>query len=270
MSTILQIENLSFAYEKSNIVLNDLSLKIQKGSINAVLGRNGCGKSTLLDCIINFNQYEEGTILLNGRNIRDFSNKELARNISYISQSTIINMNFTVKEFISFGRNPYLKLGSSPSKEDYIKVSFIAKKCGVEHLLEKHINKISGGERQLVFICRALVQETEVLIFDEPTASLDFGNQYKLFDLLKLLQKEGKTIIFTTHNPNQVLELDSNVIVLGDGKILCNGKASEVLNATLLEKIYDYKFIKENNVFRYSKDEKQKENNGGKPTKNIG
>ena len=157
---VIEINNLSFGYDKTNTVIEDLSLEIKKNSINAILGANGSGKSTLLDCLVGVNKYEKGSILINGKDIHEYSIKEFAKEVAYISQNTTINIDYTVREFILFGRNPYLKLGQSPSDDDYNKVQLYSEKMGIQYLLDKTITKISGGERQLAFISRALTQES--------------------------------------------------------------------------------------------------------------
>jgi iron complex transport system ATP-binding protein len=249
---IVEVKNLSFGYDKTNTVLENLSLNIEENSINAILGANGSGKSTLLDCLVGVNKYEKGSILISGKEIHEYSMKEFAREVTYISQSTNINIDYTVREFILFGRNPYLNLGQSPSEDDYNKVQFYAEKMGIEYLLDKTITKISGGERQLAFICRALTQESKIFIFDEPLAALDFGNQNKLLMIFKILKDEVKTIIFSTHNPNQVLDFDCNVIVVNNKTIIANGKSSEVINKELLEKIYKGKVCETKSHFTFS------------------
>lgn len=240
MSTI-SIKSLSFAYEHNKNVLEDLSLEIKENTINAILGANGGGKSTLLDCLVGVNKPNSGSIYIKEKEIGEYTNKEFAREVAYISQNTIINIDYSVREFILFGRNPYLRLGQSPTVKDYKKADLYASKIGIERLLNKTITKISGGERQLVFICRALVQESNIFIFDEPLSSLDFGNQNKILMIFKELQNEGKTIIFTTHNPNQVLDLNCNVIVLNNKKVVAEGLANDVIVKELLESIYNGK-----------------------------
>lgn len=243
MNKILSVNNLSFSYDDKKNVLKNLSFEIEKGKICAILGKNGCGKSTLLDCILGINESKEGIILIDNKNLKDYSSKALARKIAYISQNTIINIDYSVRDFLSFGRTPYLLVGGKLSAEDYKKIEYYANMCGITFLLNKDINKISGGERQLVFICRALIQEADLFIFDEPTSSLDFGNQYKLFDIMKEIVKNGKTIIFTTHNPNQVLELNSYVIVIDEGTIKACGDSNKVITEELLSKIYEFNFV---------------------------
>ena len=248
--SILSIKNLSFSYDGKTNVLNDVSFDVEEGSIFAVLGKNGCGKSTLLDCILGINEYKQGSILIENKELKEYSNRKLARKIAYISQNTIINIDYTVRDFILFGRTPHLKFGDVFKENDYKLVDEYAKKCGLTDLLNKDINKISGGERQLAFICRALVQEADLFIFDEPTASLDFGNQYKLFDIMKEISSNGKTVIFTTHNPNQVLELDAKAVVIHNSSVIALGAAREIITSELLKELYEFNFTINNNYIK--------------------
>lgn len=210
MKQIIEVKNLSFGYDKTKKVLDNLSISFNEGRIIALIGKNGSGKSTFLDCLLDSNEYD-GEILVNGQNIRDLPPKSFAKLISFIPQSTQINIDYSIRDFISFGRNPHTGFGLSLTAEDFRKVEANAEKCGIKELLDKDINKVSGGERQLAFIARALTQETPIIIMDEPTASLDFGNQQKLFKIMKSLVEEGKTIIFTTHNPNHLVNLDCDI-----------------------------------------------------------
>lgn len=250
--SIIEVKNISFSYVKNKPVIKDLSLNIEEGTLTAILGKNGSGKSTLLDSLLGFNEIESGKIIIDSSNLNDLSSKEIAKKVAYIQQNIIVNIDYTVKEFISFGRNPYLGINGRLKDEDWNIIYSDAEKCGITHLLDKDINKISGGEKQLVYICRALIQETKILIFDEPTASLDFGNQYKVLDLMKSLVEEGKTIIFTTHNPNQVIEAKTNVIIIDDGHVLTYGDSS-IINEDVLKKIYGMDFINVNGNYRYYK-----------------
>jgi iron complex transport system ATP-binding protein len=238
MKNVVEIKNLSFSYEKNKAVLRELDLTIQENSIVAILGKNGCGKSTLLDCIIGCNEYKKGEILIDDKNIKDLSAKELAKKVAYISQNTIINIDYTVLEFILFGRNCHLAFGSSPNFKDYEIAKSNARKVGISHLLSKDINKLSGGERQLAFIARALTQESKIIVMDEPTASLDYGNQLRLFEIIVDLKEKGKTIVFTTHNPEHVKLLNCDVAIINDGRIYCTGKANEIVTKDMLKELY--------------------------------
>ena len=241
MSDIIEIKNLSFSYEKGKTVLDNISLSIEKNTINAILGANGSGKSTLLDCLVGINKPSSGTIIVDGKEIDSYTSSEFARKVAYISQSTAINIDYTVREFVMFGRSPYLGFGKAPGNEDYKKCDLYAEKLGITHLLDKSITRISGGEKQLCFICRALTQESEILVFDEPLSSLDYGNQNKLLSLFVELQKEGKTVVFTTHNPVQLIDLKCRIFAIRGNRIIASVKAQDVLTERFVTTLYDAK-----------------------------
>lgn len=246
MSSIIEIKNLSFGYDKTRKVLDGLTASFDAGRIVALIGKNGSGKSTFLDCLLGTNDYN-GDILINNQNIRDLSAKSYAKLVSFIPQSVQINIDYSIKDFISFGRNPHVGFGLSLSDEDYDIVEENAEKCGVKHLLDKDINKVSGGERQLAFIARALTQETPIIVMDEPTASLDFGNQQKLFRIMNTLVREGKTIIFTTHNPNHLVNLECDIYAVFGGVL----KSIETINEEIVKEIYGEEFERDGKSFLF-------------------
>ena len=238
MSNVIEVVNLSYSYDSSKTVLNNISFSVKSGSITAIIGRNGCGKSTLLDCISGYNIVDEGTVIVNGSDVKELSPTQLAKNISYISQNNTINIDYRVREFILFGRTCHLKFGETPGSGDHDLVDKAAFETNINHLLNKSINRISGGEKQMAFLARSLVQNSPILILDEPTSALDFGNQATLFRKMLSLQEEGRTIIFTTHNPNHALSLNCDVVIIKDGAIASKGRAESVLTKDLLESLY--------------------------------
>lgn len=242
MKNAIEIKNLFFGYEKDEHILNGVDLSIEKGAVVAILGKNGCGKSTLLDCILGCNDYKNGEIKIDDMDVKSLSPKEFAKKVAYISQNTIINIDYTVLEFILFGRNCHLPFGSSPSGIDYEIARKNAEKLGITHLLSKDINRLSGGERQLAFIARALTQESKIIVMDEPTASLDYGNQIRFFKMIKGLQRDGKTVVFTSHNPEHVIKSNCDVAIMKDGEIMQYGKAKDCITQELLEEIYEIKY----------------------------
>ena len=244
MSNIIEVKSLSFGYVRDKKVLEDLSISFEQGRIIALIGKNGSGKSTFLDCLLGTNEYE-GEIIVDGHNIKELSSKEYARLVSFIPQSVQINIDYSIRDFISFGRNPHVKFGLALSDNDFNKVEINAEKCGISNLLDKDINKVSGGERQLAFIARALTQETPIIIMDEPTASLDFGNQQKLFKMMKTLAADKKTIIFTTHNPNHLVNLDCDIFAVNKGIVL----RVDELNNESIKQIYGEEFEREGKSF---------------------
>ena len=241
MKTALEVKELSYSYAKRPEVLRDISFSIRRGSITAILGRNGCGKSTLLDCLIGYLHPKKGSIYIAGREISQLSERDLARNISYVEQNARPEISYLVRDYLSFGRTAYLGIADRLRPKDWEIVEREAEHCGISHLLGKEIDHISYGERQLCMICRALVQESGILLLDEPVSFLDFGNQYRVLNMMRSLTEEGKTVLFTTHNPNQLQEMHTDVIALHDGNILAQG-TSNIIDEVLLEKIYGLNF----------------------------
>ena len=244
--SIISIKNLSFSYEKGKKILNNLNAEFSEGKPIALLGKNGCGKSTLLNCIMGLNDYS-GEILVQGKSLKSYSERQFSKIISFIPQQIQINMDYTVFDFISFGRNPHISLFGKLTDKDYSCIEEAAKQCGIESLLSKNINRISGGERQLAFIARALCQETSIIIMDEPTASLDFGNQQKLFSFISNLSNKGKTIIFTTHNPNHLINKGFDIFAMKNGLIF----PVIELGLKTVNEIYDDKFEYVENAFAF-------------------
>lgn len=244
--SILSIKNLSFCYEKGKMILDGLNAEFSKGRIIALLGKNGCGKSTLIDCIMGINDYS-GKILVQGESVKNYSEQQLAKLISFIPQQIQINMDYSVFDFISFGRNPHISLFGKLTDKDYSCIEEAAEQCGIESLLSKNINRISGGELQLAFIARALCQEASIIIMDEPTASLDFGNQKKLFSFVDDLSKKGKTIIFTTHNPNHLINKQFDIFTIYNGLLF----PVKELDLKTVNEIYGDEFEYVNNAFGF-------------------
>ena len=247
---ILSVKDLSFSYDKKTSVLNRVSLEIQAGTVTALLGKNGSGKSTLLDLLIGIHDPSKGKIYLNGQDRSLLSVTEIARLVAYVPQNSVINMDYSVFEYILFGRSCHIPLGKSPEPHDHEKAYRYAEACGITELLDKDINKVSGGEKQLAGIARALAQESPLIIMDEPTASLDLGNQARVLSLIRSLREDGKTVLFTTHDPSYVLSMDCDAAVLTDGKILTHGRACETIDLDLLQAIYG-EVIMESHVARF-------------------
>ncbi len=231
-------DGVTFGYGRNEPVLKKLSFSIEEGSVNAILGCNGCGKTTLLDCLIGYNRPQSGSITVFGKDISELGPKEFAENVSYVPQSTDINMDYRVSEFILFGRTCHLGFGESPGKKDDEIMMRSAERFNITHLLDKDINKVSGGERQLCYLARAVCQESRMIIMDEPTSALDFGNQAHFLRMISSLKDEGKTILFTTHNPNHVMELKCNVLMMKNGDIMAAGQSGDVMTEENITSLY--------------------------------
>lgn len=234
---ILEIKNLSFKY-KDNIVLEDISFSVEEGKILGVLGENGVGKSTLFKCILGFLEPKQGRILLDGKNIKDLDLKERARKVAYIPQSHYPTFNHSVINVVEMGSNVRVSGLKMPGEEELEKAYENLKLLGIDHLANRGYKEISGGERQLTLIARALMQEAKILVMDEPTANLDYGNQIKVLNTCRELSKLGYTIIQSTHHPQQAFMFFDDVLLVHDRKILGQGSVKEVLTEENLKTIY--------------------------------
>ena len=234
---ILEIKNLNFKYT-DRLVLDDISFGVDKGKIVGLLGENGVGKSTLFKCILGFLQPSSGEILINGLDINKLDFKERARLVAYIPQSHHPTFNHKVINVIKMGSNVRMSGFNTPGEEERKRAYEILELLGIEELRDRGYKEISGGERQLVLIARALMQDAKVLIMDEPTANLDYGNQIKVLKTCRDLSKIGYTIIQSTHHPQQAFMFFDKVILMHDHRLLGQGDVMEVLTEENLKKIY--------------------------------
>ena len=236
----IKINNLHFKYSKAErLILDGINLSINDGDIVILLGNNGCGKTTLIKCIVGLLNKYSGDIQVNGTNIKDYSYKERSKEIAYVSQSINSLDDIIVKDFLTFGFVNDLKFYERPSNEQIETVKAYAEKFNISHLLDKKINEISGGERQIVAICSALIQNSKIIILDEPTSALDLRNQNNVLTILRDIAKtENKTLILSSHNPNHASFLGSKVALMNAGKIVDYGDAREIISIDKLKPIY--------------------------------
>ncbi len=241
--TLLEVKNLSYSYKTNQEVLNNISLKIEEGTINALLGLNGCGKTTLLKLIASLLKTRTSEIFINGKGLNDLKNHEKAKLISYVPQLSSSEEDFLVKDFLLFGFVSDLKFYERPKHNQVEKMNEAAIKFDIELLLDKKLNELSGGERQKVYICSAYLQDTPLILLDEPMSALDLKNQSLIISILKELREEGKTIILSTHNPNIALILNSNVILMNNGEICKFGHCKDIVKVDILKEIYGDQLI---------------------------
>jgi iron complex transport system ATP-binding protein len=239
---MLKVNHFSFSYDKGKtMVLQDLNFHIGEGQLIAVLGPNGAGKSTLFKCVLGFLNNYEGEILLGGKNVRGLSRKEMARLAAYIPQSEQPVYNYTVMDSVLMGTTGSLSIFSSPGEEQIQCARDAIDYLGIGYMADRGINEISGGERQLALLARAMAQKARLLIMDEPTANLDYGNQQMVMDNVKQMAMQGYTILLSTHNPEHALQYATHVLAIKDHQILADGTVEEVLTEELIEKIYGLK-----------------------------
>lgn len=235
---ILQVKDLSFSYDKKRTIFHDVSFSLDKGEVLSILGTNGAGKSTLLNCIANLLKPQNGDILLNEHSIKEMSMREIAKVIGYVPQVNLPTYAFTVRDFTVMGRSPYIGPFGSPSKRDYEIADEALTRMNIYHLRDKLYTEISGGERQQVTIARALTQQPQIILLDEPTAHLDYGNQFRVVQMIAQLANEGYALIMTTHNPDHAIILNGKVAILDKKGVLGVGQAAESLNSETLSNLY--------------------------------
>lgn len=235
---ILDVQNLSFSYDRKRTIFHDVSFTLDKGEVLSILGTNGAGKSTLLNCIANLLKPKSGDILLNGRSIKTMTMRDVAKVIGYVPQVNLPTYAFTVRDFTVMGRSPYIGPFGNPSKEDYAIADEALDRMNIYHLRDKLYTEISGGERQQVTIARALTQQPQVILLDEPTAHLDYGNQFRVVQMIAQLADEGYALVMTTHNPDHAIILNGKVAILDRNGVLGVGQASDSLNGDTLSQLY--------------------------------
>lgn len=235
---MIDVKNVSFSY-RSKKIINDVSFHVTEGSCVALLGTNGVGKSTLLKMIDNILQPDDGEIKINNKLINEVGQRDLAKIISYVEQQKD-SCHLSVFESVLLGRKPYVSFQFK--KEDYKKTYDVLEKLDLLKYKDRPLNELSGGERQIVAIARALVQDTKVILFDEPTSNLDPKNQQDILNIIKELNTTyNKTVIITLHDINQALMVASDYLLLKEGRVLAFGDKT-VLNKKNLFDLYGVTF----------------------------
>ena len=233
----IEVKNLSFAYG-DRAVLHDISFSVGKGEFLSILGPNGVGKSTLFRCVLGLLSGYTGQVLVDGVDARSLSTREAAKHIAYIPQSSRSIFNYSVFDIVLMGRTSGLGSFRSPGKKDRDICLWAMEKVGISQLAERCFHRLSGGEQQLVLIARALVQKAPVLMLDEPTANLDFGNQLLVLEQARSLAREGYTIIQTTHHPEQSYLFSDRILAIQKGRVLTEGSPAQVLTEETMRALY--------------------------------
>lgn len=243
---VLKTENLSVGYQtkkEQTVIVSDINLSLEKGKFIALLGKNGIGKSTLLRTISKVQKPLNGSIEINQKNIDNYSHQELATSLSLVLTERLPESQLTVFELVALGRQPYTNWIDKLSEEDNKKVNWAISQTEIEHLQHKRFYELSDGQLQRVLIARALAQDTEIIILDEPTAHLDIHHTFKVFSLLqKLVETTQKTIIISTHEVNLAIQLADELILLSEGKIY-NGTSKELINQHAFEELFPKELI---------------------------
>ncbi len=234
---MIRAESLSFSYG-SHAVLKNVSFEVEAGEFLSILGSNGVGKSTLFRCILGLLPGYEGEVYLGGKNIRTLSVREMAGLAAYIPQHTSSVYNFSVEDIVLMGATAALSPFRSPGKKEKERAVQAMEKVGIAGLKDRCFHHLSGGEKQLAVLARALVQDARILMLDEPTASLDFANQLHVLTVVRELSREGYTIVQTTHDPEHAYAFSDRILTLKDGEVFRAGRPEEVIVPDVISELY--------------------------------
>ena len=233
----IEVKNLSFSYA-DRPVLQDISFSVKNGEFLSILGPNGVGKSTLFRCVLGLLSGYTGQVLVDGVDARTFTVREAAKHIAYIPQSSRPIFNYSVFDIVLMGRTAGLSTFRSPGRADREACEWALEKVGITRLRDRCFHRLSGGEQQLVLIARALVQKAPILMLDEPTANLDFGNQLLVLEQARSLAREVYTVIQPTHHPEQSYMFSDRILAIRKGRVLTEGTPGEVLTRQTLHALY--------------------------------
>lgn len=239
-SISLMVEGLESGYNGTTVI-SGVKLSVYRGEIVSILGPNGAGKTTLLRCIEGTLSPFSGNIYIEGKELHNISDRERGKIIASVPQIHRPIFPFTTLEVVIMGRNPYLTGYGTPSKRDYEIAEKVLQEVGIYELKARYYTELSGGELQLTLIARALAQEPKVILFDEPTAHLDFKNQLKVLSIVRRIALEKDiSILMVMHDPNLAMLYSDRVFLMEKGKIIDSGRPSEVITPQSMKRLYDF------------------------------
>ncbi len=219
----IEISGLSFSFGARRRCLNEVAMSVRESELCCLLGPNGAGKTTLIRCLVGLLKPESGTIRVAGRDVTALSARQRAQLIAYLPQTTVSVFPFTTLEMVVMGRTPHLRTAASPSQGDRHAALAALERLRISHLAPRSFSELSGGEHQLVMLARALVQEAPVLVLDEPTAALDYGNEVRFLQVVTDLVATGPTVLMTTHQPNHATMWADQAVLMRDGAVVLSG-----------------------------------------------
>jgi iron complex transport system ATP-binding protein len=234
---ILEAQSLAFGFPGRTIG-RDVSFSLNAGEVMCVLGPNGGGKTTLFRTLLGLLAPHGGAIRLEKASIESLSRTEMAKLIGYVPQGHSGYFAYTVHDFVLMGRTAHVGIFASPSKKDHAVAEGVIASLGMAHLADRPVTEISGGERQLALVARALAQEPRLLLLDEPTANLDFGNQVRVLERIAALARTGIAILFSSHDPDHAFLCAQRALLLAEGRALELGAPRDVIRADTLQRLY--------------------------------
>lgn len=248
---MLEIQNLRAGYDEKN-VLHDVNMCIPKEQVTAVIGPNGCGKSTLLKTICGIVEAADGSIFWDGTDLLTLASKDLAQRVAYLSQSRPVP-DITVRRLVLHGRFPYLSYPRRYRPTDYAAVNKAMEQMGIVELADLPLNKLSGGQRQKVYLAMALAQDTSVILLDEPTTYLDIKHQLQLMRQAHELTQRGKSVVMVIHDLPLALTTADHMVLMAHGSVVMEGTAQEVFASGRIDSVFGIRLgrVETNNGIHY-------------------
>ncbi|WP_085316518.1 ABC transporter ATP-binding protein [Derxia lacustris] len=234
---LAELRDLRFGYG-ARPVLDGVNLTLARGEVLALLGANGSGKSTLLRLLLGARKPDAGAVLLHGRPLRDWSRGEVARRLAYVPQSHVPPFPYTVADIVALGRLPWRGRFGAAGAGDRRIVAEAIERLGIGPLAARRYTEISGGERQLALIARAVAQQASAIVMDEPATALDYGHQWRMLDLVRALARDGYSFVMSTHTPEHALHAATRVALLAGGRIVADGAPRDVVTPAGIERLY--------------------------------
>lgn len=241
---MLQARRLAIGYP-SRRVAEGIDLAVGRGEVLCLLGPNGAGKTTLFKTLLGLIPALDGEVEIDGKPVVSLSRQALARAVAYVPQAQVMEFAYTVLDLVLMGRTAHLGPFAAPSTVDYNRARAALDELGILDLADREANRISGGQRQLCLVARALAQDAPLLVMDEPTASLDLGNRFLVLDRVRTLRERGFGVVFSTHDPDQARELATRVAVIADGRLAAYGTSDETITGPVLSSVYGVPVIVE-------------------------
>lgn len=234
---MIELKRVSVGYGMTSVVDN-INLCFESGHFYCLLGANGIGKTTLFKTILGLLPPLSGEVFIDGKRLDSMSLAALSECISYVPQAKMSAYDMGVRDVVVMGRTRFIKKFSQPSEHDYEMCEVILKRLGIQSLADKHYSELSGGEQQIVLIARALTQEAQFILMDEPASNLDFENQKKVLECLQQLSDSGAGIVLSSHSPDHAIYCDMELVLIDKNKCIHTGKIDEMLTDQLLKEVY--------------------------------
>ena len=234
----LAVRNLAFGY-RGFPVGQGVSFDLAPGEVLCLLGPNGCGKTTLFKTVLRLLAKQGGSVTFDGDDADVLSRTALARRIAYVPQAHVSVFPYAVTDMVLMGRTAHRGLFAAPSTDDRARSAAALEELGIAELADRPYTRLSGGQRQLVLIARALAQDAPLIVLDEPTASLDFGNQLLVLEQVRRLTSAGRGIMMATHDPDHAFACGTSVLALKNGRTAASGTVATTLTAPVLSDLYD-------------------------------